>query len=114
MDKIEYGDAGPRIERTHHLDLDFRADRNRQARELAEMIAAGLLVTWELIVPARVDGVKINEFATVRFFGPRSQLEKIVKAVEDSPGGGGDPVDDPNVVAVDTNEFVRQVRGANG
>lgn len=81
-----FGDAAPQIERTYHLDVDLLADGNRHARALAEEMATGILVTWELIVPAKVGGVRVNEFATVRFSGPRQQLEKIVSAVEATAG----------------------------
>ncbi len=62
------------IHRLHFADLDIQAETTDALRRTAEEVTIGLHLEWGVIVPL---GYGIDETATVRFTGSRSQLEEL-------------------------------------
>lgn len=79
------------IKRTHHLDLDFVADDDKQVLEFATELATGRLVTLEVIVPLiGGDALAGEDRATVRFSGPKFELEQVLDRFITHPDFDGD------------------------
>lgn len=83
------------ISRTYHLDVGMPTtlETDEQVEEQAAEWGLPWLLDRRVVVPLTIDGVRVNEQATVRFSGTRPDLENLRKAL--------DLAEDENVADVD-------------